>query len=986
MLAPKHQKQLHFLRVSENCQLLTELHIIRDEGHPDETWFGDRHLQEIVILLRDPIKVKVVSYYEQLKRRRRDKTEKADPKKQKEKEDSTILTGQSVKIGYYFTNSNIHYRLCVLPSEIGSPVWREDGSRYGGGGFSYARLFPRKLVVFVCNHQAGSAGAVTSQLRKSMGNTPQSKSLGISSYFAQKNAEEHDVFQCTDSAVRKHSKLKRIVSGMKNAGTSSAANQRAQLEGEEFFHGPLQLEGTHPHPELQGSQSESGPSTVQMKSAVSVGSSSDGCSTLPKNTGEVRSADDSWDDLDVRVCKRANVRRQCNTTSTRKLEQSTQQRDPTLKNDTESVQSMESSKVGDNRQRSRTPKRFRRTSSDKINSNGGDCTPSEEVQVTLTQTNGQTVCGKKERDDSADNKMLPPDALGDMTNTRSAVIGVCRASPRLKQRGRVRSKLSLKKQTKSDQQSTESVKRNPILGESEDSGVEQTSHCVYKTAAESARREAVPAAEIGMDAGLPPEAIKGVVNCSVRLSDCQGLQSRSAGNGHKEFASPEVGTRTSSKQAQGICDDLSMKRDSLLPRGTPAAISSSSSDDDLVAVSFLQDSVPNGRVPHGVEHMTAPVLHSKAVPGSLKEDQTSHSMTSGRSHASDRQEMCVVDEPEFAHTRALRTLPKRFKQSKLALSHRKVQDALPTSSAGGWSQQTLQSVNTTTLRANAENKKTQKMDQGELDLVSTNKSTTPQKQNEILSENCSEGSTHNDTDGMKTQDMCLRGTKRKKRDIDGICADLEQKESGRSSKCQKQTEDEMPFYIPGDDSSDGEEIDTGVDEDGVKKDQGSSTGGKESPKKGNGSNPEDDVIDLSQGGDHADSGSWFETMFGDKRYVRELTEDDIASLTLRNKLYLRRIFTGKISCERHQLYKKKPSDRMALKHQVRLGPFRDEQMDAVMGELVKIYCKRHFKYMDYISKVLLPEAMAKIYMDVHSVSHAQAEQVIQGIQEEQPRC
>ncbi|XP_072171151.1 uncharacterized protein [Diadema setosum] len=525
--------------VSENCQLLTELHIIRDEGHPDETWFGDRHLQEIVILLRDPIKVKIVSYYEQLKKPRRDKTEKVDPKKQKEKEDSTILTGQSVKVGYYFTNSNIHYRSCVLPSEIGSPVWREDGSRYGGGGFSYARLFPRKLVVFVCNHQTGSARAVTSQLRKSMGNTPQSKSLGISSYSAQKNAEEHDVFQCTDSAARKHSKLKRIVGGMKNAGTSNTANQRALLEGEEFFHGPLQLKGTHPHPQLQGSQAESEPSTVQMKSAVSVGSSSDGCSTLPKDTGKVQSTDDSWDDLDVRVCKRANVRRQCNTTSTRELEQSTQQRDLTLKDDTESVKSTESSKVGDNRQRSETPKRYRRTSDDKINSNGRDCTPSDEVQVTLTQTLGHTVWEKKEPDGSADNKMLPPSALEDMTNTRSAVIGVCRASPRLKQRGRVKSKLSLKKQAKCGQQSAESVKRNQILGESEDSGVEQTSRCVYKSAAESAGREAVPAADIGTDAGLPPEALKGVANCSVRLSDCQGMQSKCDGSGPKESAAPE---------------------------------------------------------------------------------------------------------------------------------------------------------------------------------------------------------------------------------------------------------------------------------------------------------------------------------------------------------------------------------------------------------------------------------------------------------------
>ena len=43
------------------------------------------------------------------------------------------------------------------------------------------------------------------------------------------------------------------------------------------------------------------------------------------------------------------------------------------------------------------------------------------------------------------------------------------------------------------------------------------------------------------------------------------------------------------------------------------------------------------------------------------------------------------------------------------------------------------------------------------------------------------------------------------------------------------------------------------------------------------------------------------------------------------------------------------------------------------------------QYMDYLSKVLLPEAMSKIYMDVHGVSHAHAEEVMKGLRKEHPR-
>ncbi|XP_054774833.2 uncharacterized protein LOC129283017 [Lytechinus pictus] len=121
------------------------------------------------------------------------------------------------------------------------------------------------------------------------------------------------------------------------------------------------------------------------------------------------------------------------------------------------------------------------------------------------------------------------------------------------------------------------------------------------------------------------------------------------------------------------------------------------------------------------------------------------------------------------------------------------------------------------------------------------------------------------------------------------------------------------------------------------------------------------------------------------RLVKELKINDMVLRTHRNRRYLNEVFLGQRACERHQCYKRGGPHRIGMGSSVRLGPFSEDQMDAVMGELVKIYCNKHIKYLDYVSKVLVPEAMTKIYMDVHGASHTHAEEVMRGVKKEYPR-
>ncbi|KAK3595552.1 hypothetical protein CHS0354_021661 [Potamilus streckersoni] len=115
------------------------------------------------------------------------------------------------------------------------------------------------------------------------------------------------------------------------------------------------------------------------------------------------------------------------------------------------------------------------------------------------------------------------------------------------------------------------------------------------------------------------------------------------------------------------------------------------------------------------------------------------------------------------------------------------------------------------------------------------------------------------------------------------------------------------------------------------------------------------------------------------KHVRELNEEHLQFLVMSNKKYLRDIFEGEIYSERHELFKAGGKTRRDLNYRVHLGLFNEEQYDLVMETLMSIFCKKDHKYLDYLLRVLLPEMLIKIYMEVHGTSHAETDNIMASV-------
>ncbi len=96
----------------------------------------------------------------------------------------------------------------------------------------------------------------------------------------------------------------------------------------------------------------------------------------------------------------------------------------------------------------------------------------------------------------------------------------------------------------------------------------------------------------------------------------------------------------------------------------------------------------------------------------------------------------------------------------------------------------------------------------------------------------------------------------------------------------------------------------------------------------------------------------------------------------RNKLYMKDIFEGRKPCQRHSDYKAGGIKKLNLSYKVPLGLYTDDQYSLVLAELMKIYCKSHKRYLNYLMKVLVSEMLIKIYMDVFNVGYTEAENAL----------
>ncbi|XP_066280394.1 uncharacterized protein [Branchiostoma lanceolatum] len=114
------------------------------------------------------------------------------------------------------------------------------------------------------------------------------------------------------------------------------------------------------------------------------------------------------------------------------------------------------------------------------------------------------------------------------------------------------------------------------------------------------------------------------------------------------------------------------------------------------------------------------------------------------------------------------------------------------------------------------------------------------------------------------------------------------------------------------------------------------------------------------------------------RHVKDLDSDQIRYLVKKDERYLKDIFKGNISCRRHEDYKRGGAARADLNFQVRLGMFHEAQQDEVLEVLNAIFCPAgNNKYLDYVFKVLLPEALIKIHMHISGASHDESEYTMQ---------
>ena len=110
------------------------------------------------------------------------------------------------------------------------------------------------------------------------------------------------------------------------------------------------------------------------------------------------------------------------------------------------------------------------------------------------------------------------------------------------------------------------------------------------------------------------------------------------------------------------------------------------------------------------------------------------------------------------------------------------------------------------------------------------------------------------------------------------------------------------------------------------------------------------------------------------RLQTELTEKEIQRMLKENSEYLREISSGNISSKRHDLFFESAGTSQQLFYRMISSPFSDEQVEWTEREIFKQWDKKQHGL--YVSRVLLPECLIKIYMDHFGLKKNEAEKRI----------
>ncbi|CAI9741467.1 Hypothetical predicted protein [Octopus vulgaris] len=188
-----------YLQVGDNLAVQLQVHPITapasKETGVSEYWFCDRHLQEVLQLIKKPL-------FDWMQESREDE-------KQKKNHEPKILTGNTIRLVYTFKKNPTRQYFLIMNLDSGA-------KSHINKRFQNLCLKSEKIVVFVCRKEKGFSPLLTAVSSSANKTSETSQTLTISDYFGgcDNNEEQPGSVssQSGDDKLTKREKLKTIVS------------------------------------------------------------------------------------------------------------------------------------------------------------------------------------------------------------------------------------------------------------------------------------------------------------------------------------------------------------------------------------------------------------------------------------------------------------------------------------------------------------------------------------------------------------------------------------------------------------------------------------------------------------------------------------------------------------------------------------------------------------------------------------------------------
>ncbi|XP_067125883.1 uncharacterized protein [Centruroides vittatus] len=111
-------------------------------------------------------------------------------------------------------------------------------------------------------------------------------------------------------------------------------------------------------------------------------------------------------------------------------------------------------------------------------------------------------------------------------------------------------------------------------------------------------------------------------------------------------------------------------------------------------------------------------------------------------------------------------------------------------------------------------------------------------------------------------------------------------------------------------------------------------------------------------------------------WLGKVKKSYLKDIVKRNWSKLKGIACGKVYSRRHRDYVRGGKAKIDLTFQVHLAPFTEKQIDYIMDLLIPEFYKGNYEDMDYILKVLLPEVLIIVHMELNGTTHKKSEKLM----------